>query len=160
MTLNLSFILTVAAVAADGMLAGASLDQSIKQLPARHRIGAVAYAAYAQAADLGPGILWYAVLGVGAALLTIGAAVAAVVQRIAVPIAAPLVIAAVLAVLHSLATTQAAPTMFSQRRVPQTEQALGAVFARFTRWQTVRVTLQVLTLAAALWALVAWFALA
>lgn len=160
MALNLSFILTVAAVAADGMLAGASLDQSIKQLPARHRIGAVAYAAYAQAADLGPGILWYAVLGVGAAILTIAAAVVAVVQRIAVPVAAPLVIAAVLAVLHSLATVQAAPTMFSQRRVPQTEQALGAVFARFARWQTVRVTLQVLTLAAALWALVAWFALA
>lgn len=160
MALNLSFILTVAAVAADGMLAGASLDQSIKQLPARHRIGAVAYAAYAQAADLGPGILWYAVLGVGAAILTIAAAVVAVVQRIAVPVAAPLVIAAVLAVLHSLATAQAAPTMFSQRRVPQTEQALGAVFARFARWQTVRVTLQVLTLAAALWALVAWFALA
>ena len=34
--------LVLAATAADGLLAGASLDQSIKQLPARHRIGAVA----------------------------------------------------------------------------------------------------------------------
>lgn len=158
MNLDLSFILTVAAVATDGMLAGASLDQSLKQLPARHRIGAVAYAAYAQAADLGPGVLWYAILGVGAAVITIGAAAAAVAQHVAVPVSVPLTVAAALSILHSLATTQAAPTMFSQRRMPQTEQALGAVFARFARSQTVRVTLQVLTLAAVLWALVAWFA--
>lgn len=160
MNLDLSFILTVAAVATDGMLAGASLDQSLKQLPARHRIGAVAYAAYAQAADLGPGVLWYAILGVGAAVITIGAAAAAVAQHVAVPVSVPLTVAAALSILHSLATTQAAPTMFSQRRMPQTEQALGAVFARFARWQTIRVTLQVLTLAAVVWALVAWFALA
>lgn len=160
MQLSLSFVLTVAAVAGDGLLAGASLDQSVKQLPARHRIGAVAYAAYTRAADLGPGIVWYAVLGVGAALLTVAAAFAALGQRIAAPITVPLLAAAALAFVHSLATTQAAPTMFRQRRVPQTEEALGAVFARFARWQTVRVTLQVLTLAAVLWALVAWFSLA
>ena len=159
MNLDMSFILTVAAVAADGMLAGASLDQSLKQLPARHRIGAVAYAAYAQAADLGPGVLWYGILGVGAAALTIAASVGAVVRHVAAPVTVPLVIAGALSILHSLATTQAAPTMFSQRHVPQTEQALAAVFARFARWQTVRATLQVLTLATVLWALIAWFAL-
>lgn len=158
MTLDLPFLLTVAAVAADGMLAGASLDQSIKQLPARHRIGAVAFSAYSRAADLGPGVLWYALLGIGAATLTVAAAVAAVMRQVAPVAAAPLIAAAALAMLHSLATTQAAPTNFSQRRVPQTEQALGAVFDRFARWQTIRVALQVLALAAVLWALVAWFA--
>lgn len=158
MTISLSFVLTVAAVATDGLLAGASLDQSFKQLPARHRIGAVAYSAYAGAADLGNGILWYALLGNGAALLTVAAAVAAVVQGIAGSVTAPLLAAAALSILHSLTTTRAAPTMFSQRRVPQTEEALGAVFDRFARWQTVRATLQVLTLAAVLWTLIAWFA--
>ncbi len=160
MQLTLSFVLTVAAVAGDGLLAGASLDQSLKQLPARHRIGALAYAAYTRAADLGPGIAWYAILGVSAALLTVTAAITAVVQRTAAPITVPLLIAAALAVLHSLATAQAAPTMFRQRRVPQTEEALSAVFVRFAHWQTVRVTLQVLTLGTVLWALVAWFAVA
>ncbi|HKS71089.1 MAG TPA: hypothetical protein VJQ45_11740 [Ktedonobacterales bacterium] len=160
MTLDVSFILTVVAVAADGMLAGASLDQSLKQLPARHRIGAVAYAAYTQAADLGPGVLWYGILGVGAAVLTIAAGVTAVVRHVGAPVIVPLVIAGALSIFHSLATTQAAPAMFSQRHVPQTDAALGAVFARFARWQTIRVTLQVLTLAAVVWALVAWFALA
>lgn len=155
---TLAFVLSVAAAAADGMLAGASLDQSLKQLPARHRIGAVACAAYTQAADLGPGVLWYGILGVGAALITIAAAAAAVAQHVAVSITEPLGVAAALSILHSLATTQAAPTMFSQRRVSQTEQALGAVFTRFARWQAVRATMQVLTLLAILWGLIAWFA--
>lgn len=160
MTLGASFFLTVAAVAGNGLLVGASLDQSIKQLPARHRIGALAYSAYSCAADLGPGILWYAVLGIGAALLTVAAAAAAVAEGMAPQATVPLVAAAILSLLHSLATARAAPTNFSQRRVPQTEEALGAVFARFTHWQTVRATLQVLTLGAVLWALIAWFTLA
>jgi len=156
MTLDLTAALTVAAVAADGMLVGASLDQSIKQLPARHRIGAVAFSAYSRAADLGPGVLWYALLGIGGAALTVAAALAATAQHHAPMVTVPLLAAAVLAILHSLATTRAAPTNFNQRRVPQTEQALGAVFDRFARWQSVRVALQVLTLAAVLWALGAW----
>jgi hypothetical protein len=78
--LSLTFVLILAATAADGLLAGASLDQSIKQLPARHKIGLVAYSEYSRASDLGPGILWYGILGVGAAVLTIAAAVAAFFQ--------------------------------------------------------------------------------
>jgi hypothetical protein len=38
-----SLLLLVAAAGANGLLAGASLDQSIKQLPARRRIGALSY---------------------------------------------------------------------------------------------------------------------
>ena len=37
--------LPLAAVMSNGLLAGASLDQSIKQLPARHRIGVTVVAA-------------------------------------------------------------------------------------------------------------------
>jgi hypothetical protein len=43
----------IAALVADGILAGLSLDKVIVQLPARRRIGAAAHAAYARAADLG-----------------------------------------------------------------------------------------------------------
>src|SRR3712207_1847610 len=101
MVLDLTFGLIVAATAADGLLAGASLDQSIKQLPARHKIGLVAYSEYSRASDLGPGVLWYAVLGVGAALLTVAAAVAAFAQEVPPASAGPLYAAAGLAVLHS-----------------------------------------------------------
>jgi hypothetical protein len=156
MSFDITFVLIVAATAADGLLAGASLDQSIKQLPARHKIGLVAYSEYSRASDLGPGILWYAILGVGAAVLTIAAAVAALVREVPPASAMPLYVAAGLAVLHSLVTTQAAPTNFSQREVAEDEAALSRVFDRFERWQTLRAALQVLTFGAMLWALVTY----
>jgi hypothetical protein len=156
MSLSLTFVLIVAATAADGLLAGASLDQSIKQLPARHKIGPVAYSEYSCASDLGSGILWYAILGIGAAVLTIAAAVAAFFQGVPPASSTPLYVAAGLAVLHSLATTQAAPTNFSQRGVAKDEAALARVFNRFERWQTLRTALQVLNFGAILWALVAY----
>lgn len=156
MTPETTLFLIVAATAADGLVAGASLDQSIKQLPARHKIGLVAYSEYSRASDLGPGILWYGILGVGAALLTIAAAVAAFFQGATPASATPLYVAAGLAVLHSLATTRAAPTNFGQRRVAQDEAELARVFHRFERWQTLRVVVQVLNFCAMLWALVAY----
>jgi len=151
----LTMALAVGATALDGILAGASLDQSIKQLPARHRMGVVAFSAYSRAADLGNGIFWYALLGVGAAVITIAAAVAALVSGSLPGQTLPLVIAAILSVLHSLATSQAAPTNFSQRKVQNDEVALALVFDRFARWQTLRALLQALTFAAMLWALAA-----
>ena len=68
----------MAALVADGILAGLSLDKVIVQLPARRRIGVTAYAAYARAADLGNGIAFYAAVGVGAAVLTVAAFAVAV----------------------------------------------------------------------------------
>jgi hypothetical protein len=151
-----TLILIALATAADGMLTGASLDQSIKQLPARYKIGMVAYSAYSRAADLGPGIVWYALLGVGAAVLTLAAAIVAYVQVVPVTRAWPIYVAAGLSVVHSLATTRAAPTNFSQRRVASDEERLRAVFARFERWQTVRAGFQVLTFAAILVGLITY----
>lgn len=156
MTQTLTLALLAAATAADGILAGASLDQSVKQLPARHRMGAIAFSSYSRASDLGPGIIWYAILGTGAALLTLATAVAAFFQGIAPLHAWPVYIAAGLAVLHSLVTTQAAPTNFRQRKVANDEAALTAIFNRFERWQTLRAVLQALTFAAVLWALITY----
>jgi hypothetical protein len=67
--------LLVAALIGNGLLVGASLDQTVKQLPTRHRIGVVAFSEYSKAGDLGRGVAWYAALGIGAALLTLAAAV-------------------------------------------------------------------------------------
>jgi hypothetical protein len=153
--MTLPLALVVAATALDGLLAGASLDQSIKQLPARHRMGTVAFSAYSRAADLGNGVLWYGILGVGAALVTIAAGVATWIAGIPFGQALPLWSAVGLAVLHSLVTMQAAPTNFSQRKVAGDEAALTGVFDRFERWQALRCALQVLTFGAMLWALVA-----
>jgi hypothetical protein len=66
-------------------------------------------------------------------VLTIAAAFAAFFQGVSLACATPLYMAAVLAVLHSLATTRAAPTNFSQRQVAGEQAALARVFDRFER---------------------------
>jgi len=145
-------LLTFAATALNGVLVGASLDQSLKQLPARHRMGVSAFSWYSRSADLSRnGVVWYAFLGISAALVTLAAAVTTFVIGSTHPL--PILCAAILSVLHSIATSQAAPTNFRQRKVLSDEAALAAVFDTFERWQTVRVILQVCTFAVTLWAI-------
>jgi hypothetical protein len=152
---HVAFWLIFAATAATGLLAGASLDQSIKQLPARHRIGIEAYSAYSQASDLGNGVLFYGLLGGGAALLTLAAAVAAHVADLPARICVPADIGAGLAVLHSLTTLRAAPINFAQRRAQGDPEALAKLLNRFTHWQAVRAGLQVANFGVLLWGLAA-----
>ncbi|SRR6266480_6159437 len=150
-----AFWLTLSAAATTGLLAGASLDQLIKQLPARHRIGIEAYSAYSQAADLGNGILFYSMLGVGSALLAVAAAVVVCLAALPGAVSVPAVLGALFAVLHSLTTARAAPTNFSQRRVQGDPAALSRVFNRFTRWHAARTVLQMINFGVLLWAVVA-----
>jgi hypothetical protein len=152
---HVAFWLTFAACATTGLLAGASLDQSIKQLPARHRIGVEVYSAYSQASDLGNGIALYTVLGVGSAVLALAAAVAVHSALLPRTASVPADVGAALAVLHSLATARAAPTNFSQRHAQGDPVALARVFDHFARWQGARVSLQTVNFGALLWTLVA-----
>jgi hypothetical protein len=152
---QVAFWLTLAATAATGLIAGASLDQAIKQLPARHRIGIEAYSAYSQAADLGNGILFYGVLGISSALLAIAAAIIVHITALPMAVCLPTDLGALLAVLHSLTTARAAPTNFSQRRVLGDPAALTRIFNRFTRWHAARTALQLANFAVLLWAVVA-----
>src|SRR5256885_16209468 len=69
------FTLLAIATVVDGLLAGASLDQSVEQLPARHRIGMRAYRAYSQASHMANGRFWLIPLGIGGAVLTFAAAI-------------------------------------------------------------------------------------
>jgi hypothetical protein len=148
-------ILLVAAAAFNGVLSGASLDQSIKQLPARRRMGVIAFSVYSRAADLGKGIVWYAIIGVSAALLTIGAAISAYLRVAPAAVAIPLYLAALASLLHTFTTAQAAPTLFRVRQVKDDAAQLTMIFDRFERWQTLRAALQVATFGLTLWALAA-----
>src|SRR6266496_4310092 len=87
MPADLMTVLLFAATAASGLLAGASLDQSIKQLPARRRIGAAAYSRYSRAADLGNGIAFYAILGISVLMLNVGAAIAGYIHGVSMSLA-------------------------------------------------------------------------
>ena len=93
--------LVALATAVDGLLAGASLDQSIKQLPARHRIGILAFSAYSQASDQANGVLWYAALGIGGAGLTLTAAVGALLLGVSDQQRLPLLLAGLFSIAHS-----------------------------------------------------------
>lgn len=147
--------LLLAAVVANGLLVGAALDQSIKQLPARRRIGVTAYSAYSQAADLRNGVAFYATLGLGAAALTLAAALLARRDRTQVPRSRrALAVAGVLTVGHLLVTAVAAPVNFSQRSRTGDPARLAEVFDLFERLTAVRTVLQAATLAALVWALV------
>jgi hypothetical protein len=149
--------LLVAAVVINGLLVGASLDQSIKQLPARRRIGALAYSEYSKAADLGNGIAWYVALGAGGAILTLVAAGTALAGRPGSQARALLWLGVLLTVAHSVATGRAAPTNFSQRGAAGDAQRLTVILDRFARIQTVRAVLQTATLLVLVWAMVAAF---
>jgi hypothetical protein len=144
MAIDLTFILILAAEVLTGLLAGASLDKALVQLPARHRMGIVGFAAFSRANDLGNGLVVYPILGIGAALLTIIAALAAFLQGTPVAHAWPLYIAALLAVLHSLTTTRAAPNMLSLRAASSDEATLTESLNRFAKWHNVRAVLQLL----------------
>jgi hypothetical protein len=146
-------ILLALATAVDGLLAGASLDQSIKQLPARHRIGMRAFSAYSRASDQANGLLWYVPLGAGGALLTLAAAISALALSLRVERVLPVLVAGALAIAHSLVTARAAPINWSQRTVADDEVALAMIFQRFERWQTLRAILQLATFLIMVWAL-------
>lgn len=146
-------VLVALATAVDGLLAGASLDQSIKQLPARHRIGILAFSAYSRASDQANGIAWYAGLGIGGAFLTLAAAGSAIAVDAPAGQRVPVLLAGGLAIAHSFTTARAAPINFSQRKVADDETALGVVFDRFERWQTLRAVLQLATFLVMVWAL-------
>lgn len=151
--MNLMIIFVVATMALSGIAAGASLDVSIRQLPARHRIGVMAYSAYSQATDLGTARIWYPPLGIGTLLLALASAMLAFFQRVALPHALPIYVAAVLWVVHLLITLiWALPTLPRQRQVAHDEEQLATIFNQFERLQMVRATLDVLIFTTTLWA--------
>jgi hypothetical protein len=152
-------VLLVLSVVLNGLLSGASLDQSIKQVPSRRRIGNRSYAVYTRGADLGAGLLWYILLPNLAVLCTLAAAVITVVTgSFKSPWGPAISIAAALSLAHGLATLGAAPKMLRSRRVSlDDEVSLDALFGSFERWQAIRAILQLLTFACSIWALIeAW----
>jgi len=154
-TMIAAFLLSLATAAIVGPLAGMSLDQAAKQLPARHRIGVVAYSAYSRAADLKNGVYLYPPLGIAAVICGLAAALAGHLQGLPSETLLPLDLGAALAVAHAAVTAKAAPINLSQHKLdPADETRLARVFDRFALWNGVRAILQVANFAASLWATV------
>jgi hypothetical protein len=138
----------MAALVADGTLAGLSLDMVIVQLPARRRIGVTACAACARAADLGNGVAFYAAVGGGAAALTLAAFAVAAALGAPAAVTGLLAAAAGLSLLHSAATGRAAPTHGPDRPGRRHRCGPAPLLARFARWSAARAAVQTATLIA------------
>lgn len=154
--LNLTLILILAATVVTGLLAGMSLDKAAVQLPARHRMGIIAFAGFSRANDLGNGLIAYPMFGIAAALLTLGAGVAAFASGTPLSQAWPIYVSASLALLHSAATARAAPNMLRLRRPTDEEAVLASTLDNFARWHNVRAILQLLNFIALIAALVTY----
>ena len=152
--MNLVTSLIALATAMNGLLSGLNVDTALVKLPARRRIGAVAYATFARGNDLGNGLVVYPLLGVGAALLTLLATALAYADRSRVEVLLLLSLASLLSLLHTFTTTRAAPVMLSLKDAPDDEAILTAKLDRFARWHAVRATFQVVAFFVLLWALV------
>jgi Domain of unknown function (DUF1772) len=152
--MNLVTSLIALATAMNGLLSGLNVDTALVKLPARRRIGAVAYATFARGNDLGNGLVAYPLLGVGAALLTLLATALAYADRSRVEVLLLLSLASLLSLLHTFTTTRAAPVMLSLKDAPYDEAILTAKLDRFARWHAVRATFQVVAFFVLLWALV------
>jgi hypothetical protein len=155
MSIDVPVALVIAAVVSSAMAAAASLDQSVKQLPTRRRIGVVAYSRYSLVADARNGLFWYVPLAIAWIPITVGAAITGWADRPSQLRALALAMVVLGVTAHLIVTGAfAGPALLSQRRVAGDEDALERVFDRFARWQILRAAIDVATLGAAVWALV------
>jgi hypothetical protein len=136
--------LAVAAIL-NGLLAGGNIDRAFVQMPAWRKTGVRAWAAYSRRADLQNGRFLYPAEAIGAAFLTVAAAVAFYLD-VTAPLSASIpVYASVALVLGGLlATVKAAPIMLSLKRIGDDPPALQKAFDGFSRWGNVRGIFQVL----------------
>ncbi len=147
-------LLLIAATFLGGILAGTAVDRVVVGGPAWHELGAAAWLEYSRHADLGAGLVAYPIEGIGAALLTIGAAASNYLdgnRRRGTVL--PLYCAAALLVVGLLLTIKAAPIMLSLA-APQSAAAAQQAFDEFFVWGLyLRGAADTLAFAALVWAL-------
>lgn len=151
--MNIATGLLIAATVTSAMACGATFDQTFKQLPARHRIGATAYTAYARAADLSNGLIWYPIIGISTTLLCTAAVVSGLLDHPNTMRTTALVILAVGTVAFTAATSRAAPTLLTLRHNEVTDAQAQTTLNRFTRFNAIRATGVAMAVSAAVWAL-------
>lgn len=144
------------------VLAGAAWIQVFVELPARSRIGAVAYARFARASDLGPGQIVYPLLGLGGVLLTAGVFALALRAHAPRRLKAMLGGAAACALVGLLVNIPAVATMQDAGRAPDRAPVLAPLLDRFAALSAARTVFVELTfwvMLAALVIAVAWLGL-
>lgn len=133
-------LLIAATTAFEALRAGAGTFRVLLDLPARFRIGPVAFAELSRATDLSTGgIVFYALYGFGGALLTVAAWIVARRTHAPLGIQRLAATAAVCSLLILAMTTQAAPLMFRIGSSPNDPVLLAGLIDRFALWTILRV---------------------
>jgi hypothetical protein len=140
------------AIFTNGLLAGTSFDTSLVKLPARRKIGNVAYAAFARGNDLGRGVIVYSTLAITAGLFVISSTIVALLQHITGDLLLLLIAASITTIIHFVGTAKAAPVMLSIKNTPDDEAILKSKFDKFERWHDFRACFQIITFLVLLYA--------
>src|SRR5207237_8073973 len=135
-----------------GLLAGASADRYLVQVPAWQHLDVMTWAEHSRHADLGNGRFWYPLLAFAATGFSIAAALA-VRQHVLIAgrLAVPSYMAALFELLGLSITVFAAPNLIRLRRhqdLATTERS----FRLFHRWGVLRAAFQVSAFPISLWA--------
>jgi hypothetical protein len=124
----------------EGLRAGAGTFRILLDLPARVRLGPIAFAEFSRATDLSmTGVAFYVLFGFG------GAVVTSLTWLIAVRSGAPrrirrlLAVATISSLLILVMTAQAAPLMWQIGSSPPDPVLIGNLLDRFTIWTVLRV---------------------
>jgi hypothetical protein len=138
-----------------GAFGGAVVDRALVATPAWRHLGAQSWAVFSRHADLGNGLIVYAVYGIGLAVLALAAAVSYRFDRAAQRSAGPPIYLAALGALGVIATTiKAAPIMLGVPDLGTDSVALQNAFDEFTLWGLyIRGAFATLAFVASVWAL-------
>jgi len=135
-----------------GLLAGASADRYLVQVPAWRHLDVMTWAEHSRHADLGNGRFWYPLLAFAATGLSIAAALA-VRQHVLVAggLQFPAYLTAIFEFLGLSITVLAAPNLIRLRR-PQNLTTTARSFRLFHGWGLLRAAFQISAFPVSLWA--------
>jgi hypothetical protein len=145
--------LTILAAGFSGLLAGASADRYLVQVPAWRQLDVMIWAEYSRHADLGNGRFWYPPLAFAATGLSIAAAAAVYTRPTPIPgLAPPVYLAAACEIGGLTLTILAAPNLIRLRGA-RDPAAAERSFRLFHRWGLPRAILQIVAFPILLWAI-------
>jgi len=125
----------------DGIFAGLAVDRVVVGFPARKKIGPLAYADYALAADLGNGRLLYPGLAIGGTLVKLAALVIGLLNRASASLLTPLVLALVCGLLLLFVTRFAAPKMLKIGKTENKAEFISPLMEDFVKLSWLRARL-------------------
>jgi hypothetical protein len=151
--MNLIFLLIFFAAVLDGLLAGIGLQKLFVELPARKKIGVVAFSDYSRASDLMNGVYLYPSFAIGGVLLKVLAFVFILRSNYDLGVTFPLGLAVVFGIGVLIMTIFAAPQMFKIGKTENKKELLSPLLEKFMTYSYPRAVFMGLQFLTTLWVL-------